>query len=321
MSDKRFALMLISVSVALIIIIPIAQNMYSAYAPDWMRVKPPDLPVEAEQVDLSVRVLKDLSDAVHSTALEVYVFDANKEQVDVDASDTTTGLCVFQAPFWEGEQIYLQLREAAPNSAGYVVYTSDLISAEVPEGDVNGDAQLPDIIAVVTTTSVATFSARDQGGNAISGTSTNYLNDSDASLRVEVVVTTDDTWFGTPVDFIDMQTGYSYLGGIFVVLTFNATQDMAEYEWYFAEGSSYYYVYRFDAFWNDADIYSDGAKVFTLSTGSTFDNGGAAGANASLTVDIFDTCKLTSTGGVTSQSFMNGDSDLNPSVITTLVHE
>lgn len=310
-----------AMAIIIVIGIPFALNLYSTYAPDWMRVKPADLPEDAMEVDLSVRVLNDLVLTVSSTALEVYVFDADKVQVDVDATDTTTGLAIFQAPFWEGEQIYLQLREAAPNAAGYIVYTSALIPAVVPKGDVNGDSQLPDILAAVTTTSVATFSVRDQGGNTISGTATNYLNTTDASIRVEIVCTTTDCWYGTPEDFIDMQTGYSYLNGIFVVLKFNATQDMSGYEWYFAEGSSYYYVYRYGAFFNDADDYSDGAAVFTISTGSTFDNGGAAGANATLTIDIYDTCKLISGGGVSSQSFLNGDSDLNPTVISTLVHE
>lgn len=321
-SPSLAKVMLSFAAVAIVIMVAAPMILNSAWMPDWLRTKPADLPDTADEVDLSVRVLQDLADTVYSSAgLEVYVFDANKVQVDVDATDTTTGLAIFQAPFWEGEQIYLQLREAAPNAATYVVYTSPLIPCTVPNGDVNGDAQLPDIHAAVTTSSVATFAVRDQSGNAISGTSINYLNATDASIRLELVCTSTDTWYGTPEDFIDMQTGYSYLGGIFVVLKFNATQDMAGFTWYFAEGTSYYYVYQFDAFFNDADDYSDGAAVYSIATGSTFDNGGAAGANATLTIDVYDTCKLISGGGVSSQSFLNGDSDLNPTIINTLVHE
>lgn len=319
----EYAKLIAVMSIALVIAavaIPFVQSLYAQYAPDWARQRPTELPEEAEQVDLSIRVIQDLSDTVSSTALEVYVFDSNKNQIDYDASDTTTGLCVFQRPFWEGESIYVQLREAAPNSATYVVYTSPLIQMTVPNGDVNGDAQLPDIVAQVTTTSVATIACRDQGGTSISATATNYLNDTDASINLDIICTTTDCWFGTPAGFVDMQTGYEYLAGIFVVMKFNATQDMLEYDYYFTEGSYFYYIYIYDAFFNDADIYSDGTKTVTIATGSSFDNGGAAGANATLSIDVYDTCRLIS-GGVNSQSFMNGDSDLDVSAISTLVHE
>jgi hypothetical protein len=291
------------------------QWLYETYAPDWARQRPADLPEDAKIVDLSVRIQMTLARDVSGTAIPIDVYDASMNPIESQSTDTTTGVATFQADYWEGETIYLQPYTAASSTTG-VFYTLPLIEVTVPEGDVNGDAQLDQIMGYqVASTTAATFSVTDQSANTVSGTATNYINaSSDASLRVTVVCGQTDAYYGLPFAFHDYRTGFDYLAGGWIVLTSNITQDMTGYDYYFEEGSTFYYVYSFDMITNDADVYSDGAITIVLSTGSTF-----SANDAAITIDVYDCMKLNSAGGVDSNSFKNYDTDMNPSVITTRV--
>jgi hypothetical protein len=290
------------------------QWIYETYGPDWMREKPSDVEEDAEQVDLSIKCQFVLGRDVPGSALPVDIYDSNKIFVETASTDTTTGVASFQDAFWEGETVFVQAY-VQPNSASAQAYCTALTEMTVPEADVNGDAQLSTLNIREPTGSAATFSVTDQGSNAISGTAINYINaSSDASLRVTVVCTSTDSVFGTPEAFHDWRTDYDYLAGGWVVLTSNITQDMQGYEYYFEEGSTFYYVYAFAMLINDADDYADGAITLVLATGSTF-----SANDAAITIDIYDTLRLNSAGGVDSNSFKDYNSSNNPSVITTRV--
>jgi hypothetical protein len=292
------------------------QYLYETYGPDWMRTKPATLPEDAELVDLSIRISDQLSMGVFSTAVPVYVYDANMVFIESANSDTTTGVSTFQSDYWEGETLNIQAY-VAPVAAGAHAYSTPVTEFVVPQGDVNGDAQLANWYLYQPTSGVATFGVTDQGSAAISGTAINYLNASvDASIRVTIVCTTADDAYGTPEDWTDMKTGYKYLGGVFIVLKFNETQDMQAYDWFVEEGSYFYYIYRASMIINDSEIYTDGALTVTIATGSTF-TGGAG--HASIVIDVFDSMKLNSAGGIDSNSWKNYNSSNNPSAVTSVV--
>jgi hypothetical protein len=303
--------------VALLIFGGPLQWAYEQYAPDWAREKPGEIPEDSALVDLSVRLQYALGRDVPGTAIPIDVYDANMVPIETQNTDTTTGVATFQADYWEGETIFLQ-PYTAPSSTTGLLYASDAIQYTVPEGDVNGDAQLPQIEIRELTSSEATFTAADSGGTAVSGTATNYLNgSSDSVLRLTIVCTSTDSNFGMPTTMHDERTGFDYLAGGWIVLRTNESQDLQGVAYSITTPSYYYYVFSFAMIVNDADDYSDGVLVFTVSATSTFS---AGSGDCSLTIDIYDCMRLTGSGGIDTNSWKDYDTDLTPNVITTAIN-
>lgn len=286
------------------------QYLYNEFAPEAWREKPAGVTEESELVDLSIKLFHEL-DRGDPAATPIRVYDAAK--VFIESASTSSGVATFKAPYWEGETIYLQIRAAAPNSADYVTYTSPLIEILVPEGDVNGDAELSTIGIWETTTSVATLTITDQDGASISDTTQNYINTTDTSVDVLVSITADCV-YGTPEAFTDMDTGKHYLAGVWLRVNCTQPQSINNYDAHFYSQYGHYYIFSIPMVIRDSDFGYTTGRTFSIDTGTS-----GFSASANFTLDLFDTCWADSLAGISENSFMNGDSDLNPTAVATLV--
>ena len=286
-------------------------NMWNQYSPEPYRVAPDGFD-NAEQVDLSIDTYHML-DKGDPAATPIRVYDANMNFIE--SASTSSGVATFSAAYWEGETIYLQARATAPSSATYVTYTTPLMKYVVPQGDVNGDAQLPSLGLWETSTSVIVYNITDQGGNKVYLEASEYhVNTTDTQLNVLVTITSDCA-YGTPEDFTDMDTGKHYLSGAWLVVKSTATQSgLTGYVAHFYSSSLEYYVFNMPMIVYDADLGYQTANTFTLADGTT-----GFTASADFDFDMYDTCWANSFGDISASSFMNGDSDLNPFAITSSV--
>ena len=64
----------------------------------------------------------------------------------------------------------------------------------------------------------------------------------------------------------------------------------------------------------DSDLGYQTGRAFTIGDGAT-----GFTASADFDFDMYDTCWANSVADISSSSFMNGDSDLNPFAITSSV--
>lgn len=296
--------------VAFFIFMGPAQMLWTQYAPEAWREKPEGVTEDSMQVDLSIKTMHSL-DRGDPAATPIRVYDANKHFIE--SASTSSGIATFAAPYWEGETIYLQARAAAPSSTGYVIYTTTMLEYTVPEGDVNGDAELPLLELHETSVNVATFIATDQSGNKI-GTSATVDNVNTTDTSVIVTVTIDgDTCYGTPADFIDYDTGKNYLAGVWLVLATDTDQPISNYQHMFSTPTLFYYVWSIPMIVHDDDLGYAGAYAFTMKASSDFV------ADTTFDMDIFDTCWAASLATITSNSFLDGDSDLNPTQLLGIV--
>ena len=272
-------------------------------------------------VDVTQRIYHVLDEgAAANMGIRVYKDNGGSPGEFSEAVTSATGVITYGQRYLEGETIWIQARVAAPETSGAVTYMTALTPFVVPMGDANDDAVLPSWGIYEVDTSAPTFVVTDQAGGGISGTAANYVNETDTSLIVTVTLGVDDVAYGIPEDFTDSVTSFAYKAGFSIVLTVNCTQDLPGATYSFSEGSNFYYVFNFPMMIDDVSDPASGTKAFTLNTGSTWSNGGGAGANASMTIDIFDGCQWIG-GTVDSNSFFNYDSDLNPTVVTTLIHQ
>jgi len=276
-------------------------SFYAAVGID--REKPGELPADAELVDLSIKAVHVL-DRGDPAATPIRVYDANMNFIE--SASTSSGIATFSAPYWEGETIFLQARAAAPNSATYVTYTTPLMQFTVPEGDVNGDAELPILGLWETSTSVAYFNITDQTAATIYTEATDYVNTTDTQLNFMVSITADCV-YGTPEDFTDYDTGKNYLAGVWIVLTATASQaTITNYVAHFYSASLEYYIFKMPMIVRDSDLGYQTGRSITIGDGAT-----AFTASADFDFDMYDTCWANSVSDISSSSFMNGDSDLN----------
>ncbi|MBR9682294.1 MAG: hypothetical protein GOV02_01340 [Candidatus Aenigmarchaeota archaeon] len=288
-----------------------AQNMWSQYAPEEWRAKPEGVTEDSALVDLSIKLMHAL-DRGNPASTPIRVYDSDKNFVE--SASTSSGVASFLAPYWEGETIYLQVRAAAPNSATYVTYTTPLMEYVVPDGDVNGDAELPVLSIDETSTSVATFNIVEQGFATISTEATDFINTTDTQLTITVAIT-GDCVYGTPADFTDMDTNKHYLSGVFLVIKSTAAQPtLRNYIANFYSSSLQYYIFRIPMIVSDSDLGYQTARTFTIGDGAT-----AFAAAADFDFDLFDTCWANSVADINENSFQNGDSDLNPTAVANKV--
>jgi len=272
------------------------------------RIRPSDLPETSEAVDLSIKIQHKLyQDNINASS--VYVYDANQAWIETVTS--SSGVATFGSDYWEGETIYVQIRPAAPNAAAYYTYETPMMEYIVPEGDVNGDAQLPTYYCMLTSTAVATFSLFDQAMNSVTATAaTNALNSTDTECRVAISCTT-ATSFGTPEDFTDQVTGKHYLSGAWILLWSNTSLTVQNADFAFTTPDYLYWVFRMDPIERDINGLYLTPTMFTIMASSS----GFYASDSIFYVDIFDTCWADSVSTINVGSFLNGDSDLNPSEI------
>lgn len=295
------------------------QFLYDSYGPDWARTAPDGDDI-GDQVDLSIGVVMELGrDVPAATAVDIY--DANKVEIETRNSDATTGIVTFQFNYFEGETVWIQVYVDG-NAATGLVYMTDLMQFTVPDADVNGDAQLPTIKLREPSSSSAapTLVVTDQAGGGISGVATNYINSTDTVLNVLINTVTADTNFGLPTDVHDYREGFDYLSGIFVRIVTNDTLPFAAPDYYWTEGSTYYYVWNVAMIENDAADPADGTFNLVLAAQTTFANGNGAGENVTVSIDAFDWVRLNGFGVLDSASFMDFDTDNTVAAITTYMH-
>jgi hypothetical protein len=275
------------------------------------REKPEGVTEESELVDLSIKVLHEL-DRGNPAATPIRVYDANMEFIE--SSSTSSGIATFAAPYWEGETVYLQARAAAPSSASYVTYTTPLLSYTVPEGDVNGDAELPMLYLWETSTSTADYNITDQTSASIYAEATDFVNTTDTSLNILISITADCA-YGTPEAFTDMDTAKHYLAGIWLYVKGTASQaGIINYVAHFYSSSLHFYVFNIPMVVYDSDLGYQTARTIVIGDGST-----GFTASADFDFDLFDTCWANSVSDISESSFLNGDSDLNPSALANKV--
>ena len=297
------------------------QYMYEAYGPDWLRVAPPDVDPDAQIVDLSVRLQYELGRDVPGAGQAVDVYDANMVPIESATSDTTTGVCAFQSDYWEGETVYIQIY-VAPNTAAGLTYLSPLIASVVPEGDVNGDSQLPQLLIneVMSSTTAPTTTSMTNEGTWANGTAALFhIHEAHTYLTYTIFSGNSDGVYGMPAAAHDQRTGFDYeMGGYIRVVTDYAV-DFAGYDNYWTEGSSFYYVWSVGVLKDDADIAGDGVWIFTLATATTFECGRGVNENVSVVIDLFDAVRLNSQGSMWSGGFFDFDTDNSVTAITTRI--
>jgi hypothetical protein len=275
------------------------------------RTEPTGLSPDAQQVDLSIKALHIL-DRGNPAATPIRVYDADMNFIE--SASTSSGIATFSAPYWEGETIYLQARAAAPSNTAYVTYTTPVMAYTVPEGDVNGDAELPILGLWEVSTSEATFNITDQSAATIYTEATDYVNTTDTQLNVIVSITADCA-YGTPEDFTDMDTGKHYLSGVWLVVQSTASQaTFTNYVSHFYSTSMEFYIFRIPMIVYDSDLGYQTNRVFTLGDGAT-----VFVASASLDFDLYDICWANSVSDISASSFMDGDSDLTPDALANKV--
>jgi hypothetical protein len=298
------------------------QFLYDNYGPDWMRTKPGDLPDDSQPVDLSVGLWVDLHDIVPGTAVPVDIYDANKILIETRNSDTTTGIASFQFDFWEGETVFVQAYVAG-NAATGLTYMSPLLEFVVPDGDVNGDAQLATIHLQEPSSSTAapTILAWNQAGHAITGTGeTTCLNTTDTAMTILINTVTASTYFGLPTDVHDQRLDFDYKKGLFLRIVTNGSVPFASPQWAWSEGTTFYYVWNVAGIANTAADPADGTLSIILPSTSTFDFGGAAGANLTMSIDLFDWVRVISGDIKSVLSYMDFDTSNTVAAITTYLH-
>jgi hypothetical protein len=256
--------------------------------------------------------LNHLVDGGAPAATTVWLYDENMNFFSSAAS--STNLVTFTQKATPGAHLWYQIRATAPNSATYVTYTTPLREVIVPQGDVNGDAflTLAPVFIQETSTSAATFTVTDQTGNSVvNETAGFFVNTADVSLTVNIAITSDCS-YGTPEDFTDQRTGKHYLWGAWVVLSCTVSQAITNWDASFSTPTLYYYCFRIPTITNYA---ATGYNAHTLEIRC------AAGftTSADFDLDLHDTCWATSLDGITTASFLNGDSDLNPTAIASKV--
>ena len=293
------------------------QFLYETYSTDWMRTQPSDIDPDAQLVDLSIGLMMTLGRDVPA-ATPVDIYDANKVPIETRNSDATTGIATFQFDYWEGETVYIQVYVAG-NAATGLVYMTELIEFVVPEGDVNGDSQLPTIMLREPSSSTAapTLVITKQSGVGLSGTATNYLNETDTSINILINTVTGDSNFGLPRAVHDYRTGFDYLPGIWVRLVTNATMPFADPDLYWTEGTTYYYVWNVPMIANDGDIPGDGTYNLVLGAQSDFTVTQTSATNVSMVFDAFDWVRLNGFGEIDAASFMDLDTSFSVTAVTT----
>lgn len=289
------------------------QFLYEQYGPDWVRTNTGDN-LDADPVDLSVGLMMTLGrDVPGATPVDIY--DVNKQPIETRDSDATTGIATFQMDYWEGETVYIQVYVAG-NAVTGAVYMTELIQFVIPSADVNGDAQLPTIyLREPSSTSAApTLTMTDNSGAALSGYLINYLNQTDTSINVLFNSVTGDTNWGLPTAVHDYRTNFDYLGGVFLRCVTNGTVPFANYDYYWEEFGTGYYVWNVGMIINDADIPSDGTYNLVLASTSTFN---VAVTAVDMVFDAFDWVRLNDQGTLDSNSFMDFDTSNTVVAIST----
>jgi len=297
------------------------QYMYEAYGPDWMRVAPPDVDPDAQIVDLSIRLQYELGRDVPGAGQAVDVYDANMNAIESATSDTTTGVCSFQSDYWEGETIYLQVY-VAPNTAAGITYISPLLEKVVPNGDVNGDSQLPQLTInePMSTTTAPTFTSMTNEGTWANGTAANFhIHETHTSLSITIFSGLADSVYGLPAAVHDQRTGFDYEMGGFIRVVSDYAIDFIGYHAYWSEGSNFYYVWSIGVFKDDGDDPNDNSDLFTLATATTFECGRGLNENVSVVIDLFDCVRLNSQGNMWSGGFFDFDTTNSVTAITTRI--
>lgn len=299
------------------------QFLYNTYGPDWMRVRPDDVDVDADQISqLSVRLASFEDSAVPAAGASTDIYDASMTRIERATHDTTTGVATFRNYYWEGETVYVQVYVQGATTTG-ITYATPMMQFTVPAGDSNDRASLGQITVydVTSSTTQPTLVLQDQAGNGISTVDTYYINSTDTSLNLRVTIPTADTTFGLPADYTDPWTGFSYKAGIWVVVTVNGSVPFANYDYKLSgDAGNTLYVWNFPAFSYLTADPSSAMQYYTLTSESTFDFGGAAGANRTFSLDVYDLCRLDPSGNIHSASFYDFDTSNTVAPITTYIH-
>jgi hypothetical protein len=297
------------------------QFLYDNYSPDWMRTQPADINPNAQIVDLSVRLQYELGRDVVAAGQVVDIYDANMVTIESATTDTTTGVASFQSDYWEGETLYLQVY-VAPNTAAGITYLSPLMPVVVPNGDVNGDAQLEQITIneVMSTTTAPTTTSMTNEGTWANGTAALFhIHETHTSLTFTILTGSADSCYGMPAAAVDQRTAFSYLGGFGIRVVSDYAIDFTGYDYYWTEGANFYYVWMEPMLKDDGDIPDDGRKAIILATASTFDCGRGVNENVSVVIDVFDAVRLNSQGNVWSGGFYDFDTSNSVTAITTRI--
>lgn len=297
------------------------QFVYETYGPDWLRVAPPDIDPDAKVVDLSIRVQYELGRDVPGAGQAIDIYDANMVAIESANSDTTTGVASFQSDYWEGETVFVQVY-VAPNTAAGLTYLTPLLEYTVPDGDVNGDAQLPQlsINEPMSTTTAPILSSMTNELTWANGTAALFhIHETHTFLTITVRTGLGDSVYGMPAAVHDQRTGFDYEYGGYIRVVTDFAVDFTGYDVYWTEGSNFYYVWSVGVLADDADDPNDDTWAFTLATATTFECGRGVNENVSVVIDMFDAVRLNSQGNMWSGGFFDFDTTNTVAAITTRI--
>ena len=303
--------------------------------------------IEAEGVDQQVDLTVMVSDSLSSAAINaanVYVWKVNplegdnfRDVYEIKAT-VSTGIADFQNPFYEGEDVWVQVRQAAPTSAD--PYMSPIYEGKVPQVSRANDEVSLGTINVRDFNTAPTLVARDQGGSLVENdTALFFFDTTDTLLEVTYSAVDSDDWWGMipqdpnfvgdlstlsiadPTGFLpdpamvqdgnvvaimDGETGYWYAVNVLMIKS-GAAQPISNYDLDYSAGGTAFYVFFIPTLADDSSISDDDREQYDVTFSA------AAVADAVFDIDLFDLTKW--------EDMSNGiySGSLNPTALTSKV--
>lgn len=238
----------------------------------------------------------------------VNMYDVNGNFIDTVTCSSGVGTFGNMEP--QGRHVWLQSRIAAPATAdGYVTPLQEFY---VPTGADAGDTV--SLISVATgestiwtrdvTSGAPTLVVRNGWNNATVSSAVQQFNTTDDSFSLTLVLAVANTWYGA-ADFVDMETGRSYDGGIFFMWKgTSGTQNWATTPKYtFGDMTNIWYVWEISStgIYYDADAMEYRICAWTVSVTSAQ---GTFNDDTGITLDIYDMIDLSQVD--TSAMFIDG---------------
>lgn len=186
--------------------------------------------------------------------------------------------------YWVGEEVTVQVRHAAPGSiAATDPYIMAPVTFTIPAGGESGDTvSIGTIWGRDPSTASPSMTLTDQAGNAISDTTSYWVNITDNEINVLLSGVSSGEGWGQEDEFIDLMTGYTYVGG-YIVLNTTSKQPISNYDHLIEASNENFYMFHIGRIINDPAIVGDGAASLTiLTTGANWI------ADASIMIDAYD---------------------------------
>jgi len=201
-----------------------------------------------EGIEVYVKITTRVLLAHSTTDLAVNMYDEAGNFIDTVT--TSSGVGTFSGQYNPGTYVWLQARQAAPASAD--PYMTPLQKYLIPTAGESADTVSlknadtgESIMWIRDCTATPTMVIRNGFNNQTVSDATNLeFNTTDTGFTAELTAATANTYYGSE-DMVDMVTGKSYIGGVFLVWKGTATQPWAASStptYTFADPTNIWYV-------------------------------------------------------------------------------